>query len=285
MENELLAGIKAIEQTFSYLWHEVSQVEGNDLRELWLSVTQQINTEQSSRVLWILIAVLSFSGTMFVVSTGLLIVEFARSHKRSLPAKSAPQPHQTLNGTENKDRTLTKIKIWVDQPVPHHLIKKLQTGDIDGAEKVLIMERQKQPKSVELIIYLLACRATRNDSKQYQKLVNEIFPDGLKPDEEVSRHAVEIGRLIQTDLYPEGDIPCPETIFDIDFSRLGDALDQISEYDSVKTLLDLVRISFEVGNTDAAIRHLLVEIIVCGDSGERKLALDYCRRMNRKNHA
>ncbi len=286
MESELIVIVDELHRTFVYLWREISQIEGNSLKDLWAGATQRINENLSSRVLWILIAALFFSSLMFVICVGLVLADLAVHSQKKSKTTSGPRikPRSDDGDATAADHELAKILAWADRVAPRNVIETLRAGDIDGAEKALLIEHRKQPENVGLMMYLLACCALRNDSAAYDRLVRAIFPDGLNADEEICRHAAEIGRLISPDRYPEDAIPRPNSVFEIESELIENMLGPISELSNVKTLLDLVRMDFEMGNTDH-IWHLLVEIVVCGTQNERKVALNYSRRINQKSSA
>ena len=114
--------------------------------------------------------------------------------------------------------------------------------------------------------------------------MEEIFPDGLNADKEICRHAAELGRLISPDRYPEEVVPQPSNVFEIDADSLQELLGPMTEFGNVKTLLDLVRIAFEMGEIDQ-VKSLAVEILVCGNVSERKMALNYLKRLDKSSEA
>ena len=79
-------------------------------------------------------------------------------------------------------------------------------------------------------------------------------------------------------------MPQPSTAFEIDAESLQELLGPMTEFGNVKTLLDLVRIAFEMGETDQ-VKSLAVEILVCGNVSERKTALNYLKRLDKAPEA
>ncbi len=286
MENELASAFAALQQTFSLLCQEVAQLEGRNLKDLWSEVVLRTEQDPTARVLWLLIATLAVSGLIFVLSVCLILFEAAvRLRKKSGPSSNSSQKlRSNSKSADDADKKLAEAIEWAEKMAPRSAIESLRAGDIQAAEKALNAQRRKQPDNVGLIMYLLACRAMRNDAQTYDSLIDEIFPKELSADDAVSRHAAEIGRLLDSARYPESKFPPPEKVFEVDAEMIGDTLGQIAELGSVKTLLDLVRMEFEMGETDQ-IRHLLVEILVCGTASERKLALNYANRIGRKGES
>ena len=283
MEQEFIAVLTALEQTFRVLWQEVMLVEGEFLKDQVSWVVQRIESSQSGRVLWFLIAALILAGVICVLSIGIVIYEAVtiprkRSHFRVMPAVDISE----WNTQSNTQTKLKETIDWAQKVAPRNVIGKLKAGRINAAEKALIAERANRPDDVGLIMYLLACRAMRNDAAAYHSLIEEVFPDGLKADREVCRHAAEIGRLLAKDKYPVEEIPQPETAFEVAAELIGDTLGPITEFGSVQTLLDLIRVYFEMHDI-AEIRHLIVEVLVCGTVAERRQALEYAKLINRKS--
>ena len=286
MDFELASLVSALQQTFSYLLLEATQIEGEHLKDLWEWVVQRSEQDPSARVVWLLIVALVVFGALFVLTSGLALFELTLvSPKKPEPKSSPPKAeHQKVKDAQEQQQKLAETIAWADKVAPVSVIQHLRDGDIPGAEKVLLGKRSKQPDDIGAIIYSLACRATRNDAAAYESLVEEIFPDGLNADEEICRHAAELGRLISPDRYPEEVVPQPSTVFEIDADSLQELLGPMTEFGNVKTLLDLVRIAFEMGETDQ-VKSLAVEILVCGNVSERKTALNYLKRLDKAPEA
>lgn len=286
MEFELTSLVSALQQTFSYLLLEATQIEGEHLKDLWEWVVQRSEQDPSARVVWLLIVALVFFGALFVLTSGLALFELTLvSPKKPEPKPSPPKTkHQDAKDAQEQQKKLAETIAWADKVAPVSVMQHLREGDISGAEKVLLGKRSKQPNDIGAIIYSLACRATRIDAAAYESLVEEIFPDGLNADEQICRHAAELGRLISPDRYPEEVVPQPSTVFEIDADSLQELLGPMTEFGNVKTLLDLVRIAFEMGETDQ-VKSLAVEILVCGNVSERKTALNYLKRLDKAPEA
>ncbi len=286
MEFELTSLVSALQQTFSYLLLEATQIEGEHLKDFWEWVVQRSEQDPSARVVWLLIVALVFFGALFVLTSGLVLFELTLvSPKKSEPKPSPPKgEYQDTKDKKEQQQKLAETIAWADKVAPVSVIQYLRDGDIAGAEKVLLGKRSKQPNDIGAMIYSLACCATRNNAAAYESLVEEIFPNGLNADEEICRHAAELGRLISPDRYPEEVVPQPSTAFEIDAESLQELLGPMTEFGNVKTLLDLVRIAFEMGETDQ-VKSLAVEILVCGNVSERKTALNYLKRLDKAPEA
>ncbi len=286
MEFELTSLVSALQQTFSYLLLEATQIEGEHLKDFWEWVVQRSEQDPSARVVWLLIVALVFFGALFVLTSGLALFELTLvSPKKSEPKPSPPKAvHQDAKNAQEQQQKLAETIAWADKVAPVSVIQHLRDGDIPGAEKVLLGKRSKQPNDIGAIIYSLACRASRYDAAAYESLVEEIFPDGLNADKEICRHAAELGRLISPDRYPEEVVPQPSNVFEIDADSLQELLGPMTEFGNVKTLLDLVRIAFEMGEIDQ-VKSLAVEILVCGNVSERKMALNYLKRLDKSSEA
>ena len=286
MENELIAFFTATEQTFFALWQEASLLEGDSLQDQWQWIVDRIMHERSPRVLWLLISGLVLSGLLFLLSTGVIVYEavaisFRKSKARSVQSLRLDQSAQPGTADQSSER-LSETIDWARKVSPKNVIGKLKAGQIDAAEKALIEVRKSKPDDVGLTTYLLACRAIRHDIKSYESLVNEIFPNGLNADEDVCRHAAQIGRLLSEDKFPKSQIPDPESAFQVDAKLIGDTLGPVAEFGSVQTLLDLIRVYFDMDDVDE-IRHLIVEVLVCGTAQQRKSALEYAKLLKRKS--
>ncbi len=278
MEDVLIVFFGELGQTFAYLWREVSQIEGDSLKEVYASAIEQFQHDHTRRVLWLLIAALILSAVVFVLCASMALFEAIaiRPHKR----KKHPIKSLTLDlpveSAKESDEKLSETIGWAKKVAPRSVIDKLKAGEIRDAEKSLLAECKKNPQDDGLIIYLLACRAMQADAKSYDTLIEKIFPEGLTAEKEVCRHAAELGRLLSPDKYPISEIPQPETVFELEEELVGDTLGPISEFGSVQTLLDLIRVYFEMGDTDQT-RHLIVEVLICGNAKERELALNYAK--------
>ncbi len=281
MEFELASLVSALQQTFSYLLLEATQIEGEHLKDFWEWVVQRSEQDPSARVVWLLIVALFIFGALFVFTSGLALFELTLvSPKKAEPKPSPPKAeYQDAKDTKEQQQKLAETIAWADKVAPVSVIQHLRDGDIPGAEKVLLGKRSKQPANIGAIIYSLACCATRNDATAYESLVEEIFPNGLNADEEICRHAAELGRLISPERYPEEVVPQPFAVFEIDAGSLQELLGPITEFGNVKTLLDLVRIAFEMGEIDQ-VKFLAVQILVSGNFSERKTALNYLKRLD-----
>ena len=286
MENELIAFFTATEQTFFALWQEASLLEGDSLQDQWQWIVDRIMHERSPRVLWLLISGLVLSGLLFLLSTGVVVYEavaisFRKSKARSIQSRRLAQSAQPGTADQSSER-LSETIDWARKVSPKNVIGKLKAGQIDAAEKALIEVRKSKPDDVGLIMYLLACRAIRHDINSYESLVNKVFPNGLNADEDVCRHAAQIGRLLSEDRFPKSQIPDPESAFQVDAKLIGDTLGPVAEFGSVQTLLDLIRVYFDMDDVDE-IRHLIVEVLVCGTAQQRKSALEYAKLLKRKS--
>lgn len=283
MEAAIFSFFSALEQTFAYLWQHVVRLEGDTLIDLWASMVEQIQLNQSGRVLWFLIAALFVSGTIFLLCVSMVVFEAVAIVN---PKKQRAKPigtvalDQVLEGTQTSrdifQDNINKTISWAKDNAPRNVIEKLKSGEIESAEKALFVELKKNPKDVGLIMYLLACRALQSNPRSYDALVKIIFPLGLDADTEVCRHAAELGRLLTPGKYPTSEIPPPETTFEVEAELIGDTLGPISEFGSVQTLLDLVRVYFEMGEVDQ-IRHMIVEVLVCGTTEQRESALKFAK--------
>ena len=282
MEFELASLVSALQQTFSYLLLEATQIEGEHLKDFWEWIVWRSEQNPSARVVWLLIVALVLFAALFVLTSGLALFELTLvSPTKSQPKPSPPKAENLVSkDAQDQQQKLAETIAWADKVAPVSVVQFLRDGDIPGAEKILLGKRSKQPNDIGVIIYSLACRATRNDAAAYELLVEEIFPDGLNADEEICRHAAELGRLISPDRFPEEVVPQPSTVFEIDADALQDLLGPMTEFGNVKTLLDLVRIAFEMGETDQ-VKSLAVEILVCGNVTERKTALNYLKRLDK----
>ncbi len=286
MEFELASLVSALQQTFSYLLLEATQIEGEHLKDFWEWIVWRSEQNPSARVVWLLIVALVLFAALFVLTSGLALFELTLvSPTKSEPKPSPPKAENLVSkDAQDQQQKLAETIAWADKVAPVSVVQFLRDGDIPGAEKILLGKRSKQPNDIGVIIYSLACRATRNDAAAYELLVEEIFPDGLNADEEICRHAAELGRLISPDRFPEEVVPQPSTVFEIDADALQDLLGPMTEFGNVKTLLDLVRIAFEMGETDQ-VKSLAVEILVCGNVSERKTALNYLKRLDKAPEA
>ena len=282
MEFELASLVSALQQTFSYLLLEATQIEGEHLKDFWEWIVWRSEQNPSARVVWLLIVALVLFAALFVLTSGLALFELTLVSPTKSEPKPSPSKAENLVSKDAQDQQqkLAETIAWADKVAPVSVVQFLRDGDIPGAEKILLGKRSKQPNDIGVIIYSLACRATRNDAAAYELLVEEIFPDGLNADEEICRHAAELGRLISPDRFPEEVVPQPSTEFEIDADALQDLLGPMTEFGNVKTLLDLVRIAFEMGETDQ-VKSLAIEILVCGNVSERKTALNYLKRLDK----
>ena len=290
MEEVLLTFFMSLEHTYLYLWQAVAatNIVSLNLEGLWAGIVTQFQ-DHSGRVVWLLIAALVGSGAIFMFSMGVVLLEavIITEPKRRKFKKVPPPPppiHQAPKSTKEIQEQLTKTISWAKENASHSVIDKLKSGNVSAAEKELIAERIKRPKDVGLIMYMLAFRAMRNDGKSYDSLVDSIFPNGLKADTEICRHAAELGRLLSPDKYPVSEYPPPETIFEFDIELIGDTLGPISEFASVHTLLDLIRIYFEMHDFDQ-IRHLIVIVLVCGNTQERETAIHFAKMVAPRAHS
>lgn len=288
MENELLIFLTAAERTFCALWQEVTRIEGGSLRDQLQWIAGRVAHERSTRVLWFLISTLAFSGLVFLLSTGVAVYEAVAVStrksklrlKRPLESDRKSQPRTASESSRKLSETID----WAQKVSPRNVIGKLKAGQIDAAEKELIEVRKSKPDDIGLIMYLLACRASQHQVESYESLVSEIFPNGLEADKDVCRHAAQIGRLLSGDRFPKSRIPDPESAFEVQAELIGDTLGPVAEFGSVQTLLDLIRVYFDMDDADE-IRHLIVEVLVSGTEQERKAALDYAKLLKRKSRA
>lgn len=286
MENELVAFFAAVGQTFYALWQEVSLIEGDSLKEQWLWIVDRMTHERSTRILWLLISGLTCSIIIFLLSASVALYEAIaiptrRSKARTRRPSKRSNQNLKLKSNEESDKQLSETLSWAQKVAPRNVVGKLKAGQIDAAESELFEMHKRKPDDVGIIMYLLACRAIQHDIESYETLVNEIFPDGLKAGEAICQHAAELGRLLAEDRFPQSDIPNPESAFEVDAELIGDTLGPITEFGSVQTLLDLVRVYFDMDDVDE-IRHLVVEVLVAGSAQERKSALKYAQLLRQK---
>ncbi len=268
-----------LEQTYAYLWQQVVQLEGDSLNVLWASIVQQFQGDNAARVLWLLIATLFVSGAVFLLCVSMVVFEaitIVNPKKRRIKPIATLALDKVLESKDTSQESLTKTISWAKENAPRSVIEKLKAGEIELAEKALFAELRNNPKEVSLIMYLLACRALQSNGRTYDALVKIIFPRGLDASVEINRHAAELGRLLTPGTYPTSEIPQPETTFELEEELISDTLGPISEFGNVQTLLDLTRVYFEMGEVNQ-IRHMIVEVLVCGNTEQRESALKFAK--------
>jgi len=281
VEAALSSFIAALGQTYVYLWQMITGLEGDSLLGIWSFIMQQVEQDRSARILWPLIMVLAASGAVFILCLSVLIGE---TISLSVPRKRHEKKVRSLSvdvlpaSRKENQKKIAQTVSWAKKNTPHSILDKLKAGQLEAVEKSLSRQWKKQPDDVGLMLYWLACRAMQCNAKSYGKLVATIFPDGLKAEVEICRHAADIGRLLAPEDYPLKQIPQPDTAFEVEMDLLAESLRSISEFGSVQTLLDLIRVYYEMGDFDQ-ITHLIVEVLVCGTTSERELAMKFAKRI------
>lgn len=250
---------------------EFELIEGTNLQHRIQFVIERYDSDSTARILWILIALMLTSGSIFVLSIafGLLV----------RPRRSA-----TLRRRRRSRSSAKKTKST--RPAPHSgrsMVGMLKEGRLKDVEKLLLAQHRRQPVDSTAVMYLLACRATA-DSAAYDDLISELFSKGLDRSIQICLHAAEIGRLIKPDSYPLKQYPEPESAFVVDNTVSGNTLGPISEFGDVQTLLDLVRVYVDMED-EAEVKHLTVEILVRGNCEQRRQALEFHSKLVRKKSA
>ena len=260
---------------------ELDGIEGTYLADRVDFIIQRYQSDQTARILWILIVLLLTSGSIFILSVGFGIlvrprrIDSAKFKKPPKPASYQRRPQHSKSQAKKNSRTYR-----VSAP-PKSMVGMLKEGRLNDVEKLLIEEHRKQPTDATTVMYLLACRAVNADVNSYDDLISELFSQGLDSSVQICLHAAEIGRLLELDKFPLTQYPEPEKPFEVDTAVSGNTLGPISEFGGVQTLLDLVRVYVDMGD-DAETKHLIVEILVRGNRAQRKQALDFKRRMERQ---
>lgn len=260
---------------------EFELIEGAYLAERIEFVVQRYQSDPTARILWILIVLMLISGSIFVLSVAIgFLIRFRRAD--STMPKTEFKPDSVRH---RKQRTKSSDKESdqdhrVSRPAKS-MVGLLKEGRLKDVEKLLLEEHRKQPADATTVMYLLACRATV-DAASYDELISELFSQGLDHSVPICLHAAEIGRLLELDNYPLSRFPEPEVPFEVDTSVSGNTLGPISEFGDVQTLLDLVRVYVDMED-EAETKHLVVEILVRGNYEQRKQALQFKNRMERKN--
>ncbi len=260
---------------------EFELIEGAYLADRIEFVVQRYQSDPTARILWILIVLMLISGPIFVLSAAFgFLVRPRRTDTAKPKTKSKPDSLQHRKKYSKSSDKKSEKEYRVSRPVKS-MVGLLKEGRLNDVEKLLLEEHRKQPTDATTVMYLLACRATV-DATSYDELISELFSQGLDGSVPICLHAAEIGRLLKLDNYPLSRFPEPRVPFEVDTSVSGNTLGPISEFGDVQTLLDLVRVYVDMED-EAEARHLIVEILVRGNYEQRKLALDFKSRMERKN--
>ncbi len=262
---------------------EFELIEGLYLAERIEFVVQRYQSDPTARILWILIVLMLISGPVFVLSVtfGFLVrprrADIVESEPESKPDSLRTRKQRSSSPDKKSGHAHRKSR------PAKSMVGMLKEGRLKDVEKLLLEEHRKQPTDATTVMYLLACRAAA-DSASYDKLISELFSQGLDSSVPICLHAAEIGRLLQPDNYPLSRFPEPERPFEVDTSVSGNTLGPISEFGDVHTLLDLVRVYVDMED-EAEAKHLIVEILVRGNYEQRKQALEFKSRMERKRSA
>ena len=263
---------------------ELDEIEGTYLADRVDFVVQRYQSDPTARILWVLIALLLTSGSIFILSFGFgVLVRPRRSDGAKFKKEAKTASYQRLaQRSESPDKKSGRA-YRVSAP-PKSMVGMLKEGRLSDVDKLLFEEHRKQPTDATTVMYLLACRAVAADAISYDDLISELFSQGLDSSVQICLHAAEIGRLLELDKFPLSQYPEPENPFEVDTTVSGNTLGPISEFGNVQTLLDLVRVYVDMGD-EAETRHLIVEILVRGNREQRKQALDFKSRMERRKSA
>ena len=270
---------RGLASLYESIRNEFDLIEGVYLADRVVSVFNRYEADSTGRILWMLISILLVSGSLFVVSTGYGLI-FRPKPTKSAHLEGAIDSEVTTESNKSS-HAIIKIKskaIPHAQRLPKSMIGLLKAGELKLAEELLFEEHRKNPTDSSIVMYLLACRAVDGDAASYEKLITELFPDGLDSGVQICLHAASIGRASSIENYSQNEYPEPENPFEVDSALTSKSLGPITEFGDVQTLLDLVRVYVDMGE-EAQAKHLIVEILVRGNFNQRKLAILFKSRI------
>ena len=263
---------RGLARLYKSIRDEFELIEGVYLADRVESILDRYEANSTGRLLWMLIVLTFVSGSLFVVSTGYgLIIRPKRLKATNLDGELGTG--STSKSKRKQEPSETKGKeIPHAQRLPRSMIGMLKAGDLKGAEVMLFEEHRKSPTDSTTVMYLLACRAVAGDAASYDKLITELFPEGLDHNVQICLHAASIGRILSAEKFDVNDYPETEELFEVDAAVTSKSLGPINEFGDVQTLLDLVRVYVDMGD-EAQAKHLIVETLVRGNADQRKMAL------------
>ena len=272
---------RGLASLYESIRNEFELIEGVYVADLVESVVDRYEADSTGRVLWMLISILLASGLLFVASIGYGLI-FRPKPTKSARLEGAIDSEATTESNKSS-HAIIKIKskaIPHAQRLPKSMIGLLKAGELKLAEELLFEEHRKNPTDASIVMYLLACRVVDGDAASYEKLITELFPDGLDSGVQICLHAASIGRVLSAEKFDVNDYPEPEELFEVDAAVTSKSLGPITEFGDVQTLLDLVRVYVDMGD-DAQANHLIVEILVRGDAVQRTDAFNFGKRINK----
>ena len=263
------------------LSNELTQIERGNLHAVWQQVADRIRAGSVNRVVWLLIFMLLFSGSIFILSVtyGITARLNSRLKIRATKKRSASRKHRSYRQFSDRPSELPKT---VHKSMT--LKEILMSGNLNQAERKLRASIKLKRDSPDLFIYMFACRAVKADRKLFKSLIMEHFPKGLEKDIEFHRHIAQIGSMLSLKEYSKGSFPEPESVFRTESNMVGNTLGSISELGDVQTMVDIARVYVDMKDVSQA-KHMLVEILVRGNKQQRESATELSRALKRNQEA
>ncbi len=262
---------------------EFNQVKGPYVIDWVESISNRYHSDLTGRILWSLVAVLTASGSLFMILTAHGLLSRLRNPPARVKGKTSRKDSSRRKSAAGASGQSVKMQDR-NKRVPKSVVGMLRAGLLDEVEALLLEERRIRPADSNVVMYLLACRAAKDDADSYDQLLSEIFPEGLDRKVQICLHAAQIGRILSPSAYPTNRFPEPDKPFEVDAAMSSESLGTVSEFGDVHTLLDLVRVYLDM-EEEAETKHMIVEILVRGDREQRIKAVEFLKRMREKTSA
>ncbi len=246
---------------------EVRQIQGASMSTLLQSIENRMVLDRTARVIWLLTFAIAATGSLFLLS---VLYGFAvRAPILAPPASSADARRERVAHRPEAEPVSKRLHASLGTLSLGELV---QSGSYEKAEAAFRASLKHRPEEVGAYLYLFACTALADDAGKYTALVADIFPDGLNASKQLHLHIADMGRAVAPDEFPLASYPLPRESFELKAELIDDSLGTISEFGDVQTLLDLIKAYIEMQQPSQA-RHLIVEVLVRGDSRQREQAL------------
>ena len=138
---------------------------------------------------------------------------------------------------------------------------------------------QKGKADDAAMLYLIASRAVDFNYQRFQELIDKLLGHGLDKKSQVYRHAGQIGRLISSESFPITQWPEPEGMFNEKSTLISSDLSAVMTFGDTQTLMDMLTV-YAVMDDHAAVKRLVVQLLVYGDASQRAEAIKHARNLS-----
>ncbi len=270
--------VAEIEILLQEIVKEVSLIEGEYLVDYVQWIVDRFKNNSKGRIIWSITAALALISLALLF---LIIYSFMVLLRPKRPAveKSIVDKTSTPTNIQPKLAEKPKSKVVGKGISSVSISSHFENGSLKEFEEALLVAVQKGKADDAAMLYLIASRAVDFNYQRFQELIDKLLGHGLDKKSQVYRHAGQIGRLISSESFPITQWPEPEGMFNEKSTLISSDLSAVMTFGDTQTLMDMLTV-YAVMDDHAAVKRLVVQLLVYGDASQRAEAIKHARNLS-----